>query len=159
MLLKLFEPRSVSVYFSERLQGLYRQYLGGLFDPHLDPAERSVGSAPMTPLRFEDWCLNTYPAIRGRDINAIMSGERTQFFANSASELSAITTAASAEESALSELSTLESQRQQGEAELAAVRLRHMAEVNRALDARWADVPEEKPGLVAAEDDLPKRIM
>ena len=69
----------------------------------------------MTPLRFEDWCLNTYPAIRARDVNAIQSGERTQFFSNSASELGAITAAVAAEETALlSELATLESQRQQG---------------------------------------------
>jgi hypothetical protein len=35
VLLKLFEPRSVQVYFSERLQGLYRQYRGGSFDAHI----------------------------------------------------------------------------------------------------------------------------
>ena len=101
VLLKLFEPRSVKVYFSERLQGLYRQYRGGLFDPHLEPAERSVGSASMSALRFEDWCLNTYPAVRARDVNAIRAGERTQFFGNSATELGAITAAVAAEEAAL----------------------------------------------------------
>jgi hypothetical protein len=258
VLLKLFEPRSVRVYFSERLQGLHRQYLGGLFDPHLDPAERSVGSAPMTPLRFEDWCLNTYPAIRARDVDAIQSGERTQFFSNSASELGAITAAVTAEETALiNELASLESQRQQAlteraaaerailtadeqlaeirsqrttlegalkrpgpaqtvaailstlaeleapaasaaaqkngaherldillplladldkrcaeqttrvekvartrqqaEAELAAVRLRHMVELNRAVTARWPAPPE--PALLTSDTDVPKRLM
>jgi hypothetical protein len=260
VLLKLFEPRSVRVYFSERLQGLYRQYQGGLFDPHLDPAERSVGSAPMTSLRFEDWCLNTYPAIRARDVHTIQAGERTQFFGNSASELSAITAAVTAEETALiAELAALESQRQQAlaeraaaertlaaadeqlaeirsqratleaglkrpgpaqtvaailgtladldapaataaaekaaahkkldtltplladlerrctewttrvdkvartrqqsEAELAAVRLRHMAELNRALTARWPEADSAKPALLQANDDVPKRLM
>jgi hypothetical protein len=260
VLLKLFEPRSVRVYFSERLQGLHRQYQGGLFDPHLDPAERSVGSAPMTTLRFEDWCLNTYPAIRARDVNAIQSGERTQFFSNSASELGAITAAVVAEETALvSELAALESQRQQAlteraaagralatadeqlgeiraqratleaalkrpgpaqtvaaivstlseleapsaaagaqkaeahaaldtvsplladldkrcaelttrvekvartrqqaEAELAAVRLRHMAELNRALTARWPEASDAKPALLTPDGDVPKRLM
>jgi hypothetical protein len=99
VLLKLFEPRSVKVYFSEWLQDLYRQYQGGLFDPHLDFAERSIGSAPMTPLRFEDWCLNTYPAIRARNVDTVKAGERTQFFGNSANELSAITAAVVVEES------------------------------------------------------------
>ena len=123
VLLKLFEPRSVKVYFSERLQGLYRQYRGGLFDPHLEPAERSVGSAPMSALRFEDWCLNTYPAVRARDVNAIRAGERTQFFSNSASELGAITAAVAAEESALvTELAALESQLQQAVVEHASAR-------------------------------------
>lgn len=111
ILLKLFEPRSVKVYFSERLQGLWRQYQGGLFDPHLDPAERSVGTASMSPLRFEDWCLNTYPALRARDVDVVKAGERLQFFQNSETEISAIAAAVAAEESALiSELSALDSQ-------------------------------------------------
>ena len=42
VLLKLFEPRSVKVYFSERLQGLYRQYRGGLFDS-APRARRAIG--------------------------------------------------------------------------------------------------------------------
>ena len=222
--------------------------------------ERSVGSAPMTSLRFEDWCLNTYPAIRARDVNAVQSGERTQFFSNSASELSAITAAVTTDEVALiSELAALESQRQnalaeraaveralaiadeqlaelksqratleaglkrpgpaqivaaivstlaelegpagdaasqkaaahekldtltplladldrrcaeltsrvekvartrqQAEAELAAIRLRHMAELNRALTARWPEATEAKPALLASDTDVPKRLM
>jgi uncharacterized protein DUF4407 len=103
LLLKLFEPRSVSIYFSERLQALYRQYLGGLFDAQIEPAERSAGSAPMTPLRFEDWCLSTYPSLREREAEAVKASARAQFFAASVSELSAITASAVAEETALIE--------------------------------------------------------
>jgi hypothetical protein len=76
LLLKLFEPRSVSIYFSERLQALYRQYLGGLFDAQIEPAERSAGSAPMTPLRFEDWCLSNYPSLRAREAEAISGSDQ-----------------------------------------------------------------------------------
>ena len=64
LILKLFQPRSVEVYFSERLQSLYRQYLGGVFDSQLAAAERPSGSAPMDPLRFEDWCLSSYALHR-----------------------------------------------------------------------------------------------
>ena len=103
LLLKLFEPRSVSIYFSERLQALYRQYLGGLFDAQIEPAERSAGRAPMTPVRFEDWCLSNYPSLREREAEAIKASTRAQFFASSASELGAITASAAAEESAVIE--------------------------------------------------------
>lgn len=113
ILLKLFEPRSVKVYFSERLQGLWRQYQGGLFDAQLDPAERSNGSATMSPLRFEDWCLSTYGTIRGRDVDVARAGERLRFFQNSESELAAIAAAVAAEESGLiAELATLDAQLQ-----------------------------------------------
>jgi hypothetical protein len=260
LLLKLFEPRSVRVYFSERLQGLYRQYLGGLFDPHLDSAERSAGTAPMTALRFEDWCLHTYPAIRARTVDTIRAGERRQFFGNSVTELSGIIAAMATEETALNrELAAIESERQhaiadragaerlvaaadeevaeiksqratlesglkrpgpaqtvaailstlsalemsaagaaarktaahqrldavapvvvdverrcaeltarvermartrqQAEAEVAAVRLRHMAELNRALSARWPEAAEAKPALLPSESEVPDRVM
>ena len=147
VLLKLFEPRSVKVYFSERLQGLYRQYVGGLFDPHLDPAERSIGSAPMTPLRFEDWCLNSYPAIRARHVETLKAGERTQFFANSASELSALTAQLVAEEAQLmSDLSELESQRKQ-------VAIEHLAAA-RALETADTQLTDCKAQRVTLEGGL-----
>jgi hypothetical protein len=146
VLLKLFEPRSVRVYFSERLQGLYRQYVGGLFDAHLEPAERSIGSAAMTPLRFEDWCVTTYPAVRARDVHTIKAGERTQFFANSASELSAIAVAVVAdEERLLAELATIESALQQATVERAAAeRTRETA------DTQLADIRTQRATLEAA---------
>jgi hypothetical protein len=147
VLLKLFEPRSVKVYFSERLQGLYRQYQGGLFDPHLDPAERSIGSAPMTPLRFEDWCLNTYPAVRARDVNTVTAGERSQFFGNSASELNAITAAVVGEESRLiEELAKLETKRQQAIVE--------RADATRKLATAEAQLAEIKSQRVTLEGGL-----
>jgi hypothetical protein len=147
VLLKLFEPRSVKVYFSERLQGLHRQYAGGLFDPQLDPAERSIGTAPMTPLRFEDWCLNSYPAIRARSVEVLKAGERTQFFGNSASELSALTAQLVAEESQLlAELAQLESRRQQ-------VLVEHTAAV-RAHDTASGQLSEVKSQRATLEGGL-----
>jgi hypothetical protein len=145
VLLKLFEPRSVQVYFSERLQGLYRQYRGGSFDAHIEPAERSVGGAPMSPLRFEDWCLNTYPAVRQRDLNAVTAGERIQFFANSESELTSITASATAEENKLiEELATLESQLLQAATELAASR-----RLLDGADGQLADIKSQRTTLEA----------
>jgi hypothetical protein len=147
VLLKLFEPRSVKVYFSERLQGLYRQYAGGLFDPHLDPVERSSGAAPMGPLRFEDWCLNTYPAVRARDVNAVTAGERTQFFGHSASELGAISAAVAAEETALMrELAELQSRLQQASLDQSAAR--------RAIESSEGQLQELRGQKAALESGL-----
>ena len=137
LLLKLFEPRSVSIYFSERLQALYRQYLGGLFDAQIEPAERSGGSAPMTPLRFEDWCLSNYPSLRAREAEAIQASARAQFFAASASELAAITASAVAEESALIEqLAGVEKRLQQVAFDLAGAK--------RTLGSTHAQLEEQK---------------
>jgi len=137
LLLKLFEPRSVSIYFSERLQALYRQYLGGLFDAQIEPAERSAGSAPMTPLRFEDWCLSTYPSLREREAEGIKASARAQFFAASVSELGAITASTAAEESALIEqLAAVETKLQQVAVDLAGVK--------RALASTDAQLAEHK---------------
>jgi hypothetical protein len=137
LLLKLFEPRSVSIYFSERLQALYRQYLGGLFDAQIEPAERSAGSAPMTPLRFEDWCLSNYPSLRAREAEAIKASARAQFFAASVSELGAITASAAAEESALIEqLADVETKLQQVAVDLAGVK--------RTLASTDAQLAEQK---------------
>ncbi len=64
LILKVFQPRSVEVYYSEQLQSLYGQYRAGAFDELLPPAERSTGPAAMDALRFEDWCLQTYALNR-----------------------------------------------------------------------------------------------
>jgi hypothetical protein len=62
MVLKLFQPASVSLYFSETMQDLYAQYRGGAFDPWLSREERT-----MTPLQFREWCHRTYRRIRSED--------------------------------------------------------------------------------------------
>lgn len=69
VLLKLFQPRSVRIYYNEKLQDLYREYLAGHLNKWIAPAEQSVdGRSNMSPLRFEDWCVNTYSVVRNEDI-------------------------------------------------------------------------------------------
>jgi chromosome segregation ATPase len=67
VILKLFQPRSVAIYYSEQLQSLYTDYSQGKFDEHLDPHDRARVGAPMTPQRFEEWALNSYKHVRGED--------------------------------------------------------------------------------------------
>ncbi|HSA56775.1 MAG TPA: hypothetical protein VLE53_13780 [Gemmatimonadaceae bacterium] len=64
LILKLFQPRSVGIYYSEQLQSLYTDYAQGKFDEHLDLHDRPRAGAPMTPQRFEEWCLLSYRKVR-----------------------------------------------------------------------------------------------
>lgn len=64
LILKLFQPRSVGIYYSEHLQSLYTDYAQGKFDEHLDAHDRPRGGAPMTPQRFEEWALLSYRKVR-----------------------------------------------------------------------------------------------
>ena len=67
LILKIFQPRSVAVYFNEQLHSVYDEYRRGLFDSYLPDAQRAGAGGGMEPLRFEDWCLNTYAVIRKED--------------------------------------------------------------------------------------------
>ncbi|HEU5163238.1 MAG TPA: hypothetical protein VFV54_08860, partial [Thermoanaerobaculia bacterium] len=67
LILKLFQPRSVAVYFNEQLHSIHDEYRKGLLDSYLPEAERASAGGRMDPLRFEDWCLNTYAAMRRED--------------------------------------------------------------------------------------------
>lgn len=69
VLLKLFQPRSVRIYFNEKLQDLYLEYLSGNLNKWIAPDEQTSkdGKARMSPLRFEDWCINTYSSVRHED--------------------------------------------------------------------------------------------
>ena len=67
LILKLFQPRSVAIYYSEHLQSLFTDYSQGKFDEHLDPHDRARVGAPMTPQRFEEWCLRSYKYVREED--------------------------------------------------------------------------------------------
>lgn len=67
LILKVFQPRSVAVYFNEQLHSIHDEYRKGLFDSYLPEAERASAGGRMEPLRFEDWCLNTYSLIRKED--------------------------------------------------------------------------------------------
>jgi hypothetical protein len=64
VILKLFQPRSVGIYYSEQLQSLYTDYSQGKFDEYLDPLDRPRSGTPMTPQRFEEWCLSSYRDVR-----------------------------------------------------------------------------------------------
>ena len=64
VILKLFQPRSVGIYFSEQLQSLYTDYSQGKFDEYLDAHDGARSGTPMTPQRFEEWCLTSYRDVR-----------------------------------------------------------------------------------------------
>jgi hypothetical protein len=53
--LKLFQPDSVRVYYSAKLQAEYARMQAGLFDHRFDPREAQSG---LTPIRFADWYEN-----------------------------------------------------------------------------------------------------
>jgi hypothetical protein len=78
LILKLFQPRSVSIYYSEQLQSLYTDYSQGKFDEHLDPHDRARVGAPMTPQRFEEWCLASYRQVRQEDARRRVTDEMIQ---------------------------------------------------------------------------------
>jgi hypothetical protein len=67
LILKAFQPRSIAVYFNEQLHSLYDEYRKGLFDNYLPAAERASAGGSIDPLRFEEWCLETYALIRKED--------------------------------------------------------------------------------------------
>lgn len=78
LILKLFQPRSVAIYYSEQLQSLFTEYSQGKFDEHLDPHDRARVGAPMTPQRFEEWSLTSYKAVREEDTRRRRTEEAIQ---------------------------------------------------------------------------------
>ena len=68
VLLKVFQPRSIRIYYSEQLQDVYDQFTAGRFNAYLETVERPQPEGKgMKPLRFEDWAMNIYPVIREED--------------------------------------------------------------------------------------------
>jgi hypothetical protein len=55
--LKLFQPESVRVYYSARLQSEHARWRAGVFDHRLDPRELPQ-TGGMSPVRFADWYDN-----------------------------------------------------------------------------------------------------
>ncbi len=55
LLVKVFQPNSVALYFSERLQDAHARYRSGAFNEVLDRAHRD-----MPPLAFEHWYRTFY---------------------------------------------------------------------------------------------------
>jgi len=78
LILKLFQPRSVAIYYSEQLQSLYTDYRQGKFDDHLDPHDRARTGVPMTPQRFEEWSLQSYRLVRQEDERRRMTEQMIQ---------------------------------------------------------------------------------
>ncbi|MEX2283676.1 MAG: hypothetical protein WEE89_14420 [Gemmatimonadota bacterium] len=69
LLLKLFEPYSVRLYFSEVLQQEYSRYLAGTFDAALPPTERSEANGRtqqpvMSPQRFYNFLAGIWAPSR-----------------------------------------------------------------------------------------------
>ena len=55
--LKLFQPESVRIYYSAKLQAAYARMQAGIFNHRLDAREHP-GAVAMTPIRFADWYEN-----------------------------------------------------------------------------------------------------
>ena len=64
LLLKLFEPRSARLYFSEVLQQEYLRYEAGTFDEWLPSGERSTTGFRMSPQRLYDFLVHTWVPIQ-----------------------------------------------------------------------------------------------
>lgn len=64
LLLKLFEPNSVRLYFSEILQQEFLRYLSGTFDSQLPVTESSRNARPIPPQRFFEFLRLTLGAER-----------------------------------------------------------------------------------------------
>lgn len=77
--LKVFQPRTALIYFSEQLQDAYIAYRAGLYDDLLPAKERSTTGFAMPPVRFEHWWM-TSEVIRQRaaafNDEAAMEGDR-----------------------------------------------------------------------------------
>lgn len=71
LLMKVYQPRSVSVYLSESLHDAWMRFHRGEFDHWILSGSKD---RDMTPLRFEELMRHVYPTIRDADI----SGKRTR---------------------------------------------------------------------------------
>jgi hypothetical protein len=60
LILKLFQPHSVEIYYSEACQDCYARYLTGEFDAMLPEKERFSAGGAITPLRFNEWFRSDY---------------------------------------------------------------------------------------------------
>lgn len=79
LLLKLFEPYSVRLYFSEVLQQEYTRYLAGAFDDVLPPSEQSTKTGgAISPQRLYTFLANVWaPAQRLEETRAESHAEVT----------------------------------------------------------------------------------
>lgn len=68
VILKIFQGKSVEIYYNDQLQELYEKYLGGYFNDVLPEKELPSSAAPMSPYRFNDWIYNTFAASKETDV-------------------------------------------------------------------------------------------
>ena len=68
IVLKMFQGKSVEVYYNDELQELYEKYLNGFFNSKLDKREWPNGEAPMAPYRFHDWIYHTFAISQKEDM-------------------------------------------------------------------------------------------
>jgi hypothetical protein len=135
IVLKLFQPASVSVYYSELLQDLGAQYRAGAFDAWLPPEERSYARVGLTPLRFRAWCADNYRSVRADEekerrlthalaLRNARASELRELRRATEAELQPLRSACAAEKEAIAalhdELRTVEGERSAMESELAA---------------------------------------
>lgn len=68
VILKIFQGKSVEVYYNDQLQELYEKYLTGYFNPLLEKKEWPDGETPMAPYRFHDWIYHTFVTSKDADL-------------------------------------------------------------------------------------------
>ena len=67
-ILKIFQGKSVEIYYNDQLQELYEKYKRGYFNDILESKEFPSGEASMSPYRFHDWIYNTFVTSKEMDI-------------------------------------------------------------------------------------------
>lgn len=76
VLMKVSQPHSIRIYYSEALQSEWKRYLAGTIDPWLSHADRSTRKpVAMTAFRFEDLMLNCSLTIREGDFLRIKTAD------------------------------------------------------------------------------------
>jgi hypothetical protein len=166
LILKVFQPRSVAVYFNEQLHSIHDEYRKGLFDSYLPEAQRASAGAAMEPLRFEDWCLNTYAVIRKEDEHRRETARESRIHQLLVEQYQNLESAARAEidplirrhEAALSAIDELEAELHRGRtaseaavSELAQVETAY-ASMRQHIDRGGMDGATFEQAIVAARD-------
>lgn len=174
LILKVFQPRSVAVYFNEQLHSIHDEYRKGLFDGYLPEAQRAAAGGTMEPLRFEDWCLNTYSVIRKEDEHRRATARESRIHELLVEQFQRLETAARAEiqpliqrhESTLRAIDEVEAElhRARTAAATAEAELQHVesayASMRQHIDRGGMDGPTFEQAIVASRDlDERRRVL
>jgi hypothetical protein len=85
LIMKMFSPRSITIYFNEELQDLYTHYLNGQIHENylvdLQTIMKDVKSKMVTPYTFEDYWIS-YVKKRKRDLDLIKHDSRLKKLAD-----------------------------------------------------------------------------